>query len=226
MDYERSDELLQWELDQLDKCDPSMDLIVLPESSDVPAFAKTKADYFASTEKYTDKLLAKCKETAIRYDAVVFVNASYVTPTGPRNTTYAINRQGEEVGYYFKKHLVRSETVKTQLDSEYTFGNWEADKVLQIAACLEEHYFHSVANAVLKAAIDRGLDHEEMHTKLEYVVAHGIASLVDGEKSGHWEPSNSKIGNAVRQDASCWNVDKVRGSVYTCLHTKDCEGSI
>ena len=46
MDYERSDELLRWELDQLDKCDASMDLIVLPESSDVPAFAKTKAEYF------------------------------------------------------------------------------------------------------------------------------------------------------------------------------------
>lgn len=125
MDYERSDELLQWELDQLDKCDPSMDLIVLPESSDVPAFAKVKADYYASTEKYTDKLLAKCKETAIRCDAVVFVNASYVTPTGPRNTTYAINRQGEEVGYYFKKHLVPSEITKTQLDHQYTFEHDE-----------------------------------------------------------------------------------------------------
>ena len=125
MDYERSDELLQWELDQLDKCDPSMDLIVLPESSDVPAFAKTKADYFASTAKYTDKLLTKCKETAVRCDAVVFVNASYVTSTGPRNTTYAINRLGEIVGHYFKKHLVPSELSKTELDGEYTFEHAE-----------------------------------------------------------------------------------------------------
>ena len=83
MDYSLSDELLQWELDALDQCDQSMDLIVLPESADVPAFAKTKADYFASSDKYTDKLLEKCKQTAVRCDAVVFVNASYVTPTGP-----------------------------------------------------------------------------------------------------------------------------------------------
>lgn len=61
------------------------------------------------------------------------------------------------------------------------FGDWEEDRVLRIAACLEEHYFHSMANAVLKAAIDRGLDHEEMHTKPEYVVAHGIASYIDGQ---------------------------------------------
>ena len=125
MDYSLSDELLQWELDQLDKCDESMDLIVLPESADVPAFAKTKDDYFASCDKYTDKLIAKCKETAVRCDAVVFVNASYVTPTGPRNTTYAINRKGEEVGYYFKKHLVPSEITKTQLDHQYTFEHDE-----------------------------------------------------------------------------------------------------
>lgn len=62
------------------------------------------------------------------------------------------------------------------------FGHWEENQVLQIAACLEEHYFHSMANAVMKAAVDRGLDHDEMHTKPEYVVAHGIASFIDGQK--------------------------------------------
>ena len=62
------------------------------------------------------------------------------------------------------------------------FGGWEADRVLQIAACLEEHYFHSMANAVIKAAVDRGIDHDEMHTKPDYVVAHGIASSIGGEK--------------------------------------------
>ena len=62
------------------------------------------------------------------------------------------------------------------------FGDWEEDHVLRVAACLEEHYFHSMANAVMKAAVDRGLDHDEMHTKPEYVVAHGIASFIDGQK--------------------------------------------
>lgn len=63
-----------------------------------------------------------------------------------------------------------------------SFGDWEENHILRVAACLEEHYFHSMANAVLQAAIDRGLDHDEMHSKPEYVVAHGIASFVDGEK--------------------------------------------
>lgn len=62
------------------------------------------------------------------------------------------------------------------------FGDWEENRVLRVAACLEEHYFHSMANAVIKAAVDRGLDHDEMHTKPEYVVAHGIASFIDGQK--------------------------------------------
>ena len=125
MDYDKSEELLQWELDQLDLCDPSMDLIVLPESADVPAFAKTKEEYFLSCDRFTKRLLDKCKETAVRCDAVVFVNASHETPTGPRNTTYAINRQGEEAGYFYKKHLVPSEITKTQLDHQYTFEHGE-----------------------------------------------------------------------------------------------------
>ena len=62
------------------------------------------------------------------------------------------------------------------------FGDWEENRVLRVAACLEEHYFHSMANAVIKAAVDRGLDHDEMHTKPDYVVAHGIASSIDGQK--------------------------------------------
>ena len=62
------------------------------------------------------------------------------------------------------------------------FGGWEEDRVLEIAACLEEHYFHSMANAVIKAAADRGIHHDERHTKPDYVVAHGIASSIDGEK--------------------------------------------
>ncbi len=58
----------------------------------------------------------------------------------------------------------------------------EADEMLRLAACLEEHYPHSMANAVVKAAEDKGLTHEEKHAKVEYVVAHGIASSIDGKK--------------------------------------------
>ena len=61
-------------------------------------------------------------------------------------------------------------------------GQQEAE-MLRVAACLEEHFPHSVANAVVRAARERGLDHEEMHSEVEYVVAHGIATRIDGKRT-------------------------------------------
>jgi len=63
-----------------------------------------------------------------------------------------------------------------------TFGGRDADEMLRLAACLEEHYPHSIANAVVAEAEKKGLVHEESHSKVEYVVAHGISSTVDGER--------------------------------------------
>lgn len=63
-----------------------------------------------------------------------------------------------------------------------TFGNNDKAEMLRLAACLEEHFPHSVANAVVNEAKARGLDHDEQHSKVEYVVAHGISSLVGDEK--------------------------------------------
>ena len=62
------------------------------------------------------------------------------------------------------------------------FGENDRDSMLRLAACLEEHFPHSIANAVVAQAKKEGLDHEEMHSKVEYVVAHGISSQVNGEK--------------------------------------------
>lgn len=63
-----------------------------------------------------------------------------------------------------------------------TFGDRDEDEMLRMAACLEEHYPHSIANAVVAEAEKRGLIHEEFHSKVEYVVAHGISSMVEGER--------------------------------------------
>ena len=63
-----------------------------------------------------------------------------------------------------------------------TFGGRDENEMLRLAACLEEHYPHSMANAVVQEATKRGLHHEERHSKVEYVVAHGISSLVENEK--------------------------------------------
>lgn len=63
-----------------------------------------------------------------------------------------------------------------------TFGGYDENEALRTAACLEEHYPHSMANAVVAEAKKRGLNHEERHSEVEYVVAHGIASMIDGER--------------------------------------------
>ena len=64
----------------------------------------------------------------------------------------------------------------------YTFCDKEEDELLCLAACLEEHFPHSMAKAVVSAAAEKGLEHEETHSKVEYIVAHGIASSVEGQK--------------------------------------------
>lgn len=63
-----------------------------------------------------------------------------------------------------------------------TFNNQQEDEMLRLAACLEEHYPHSMAKAVVTAAEERHLRHEERHSKVEYIVAHGISSIVDEQK--------------------------------------------
>lgn len=63
-----------------------------------------------------------------------------------------------------------------------TFGDHEKNEMLRLAACLEEHFPHSMANAVVSESIRRGLTHEEMHSKVDYIVAHGIATYVGEER--------------------------------------------
>jgi len=63
------------------------------------------------------------------------------------------------------------------------FHGEEESEMLRTAACLEEHFPHSVANAVVRAAEERGLDHSEMHSEVEYVVAHGIATHIGDERA-------------------------------------------
>lgn len=63
-----------------------------------------------------------------------------------------------------------------------SFNGEKEDELLRIAACMEEHFPHSMAKAVVDAAAQKGLVHEEIHSKVEYIVAHGISSFVEGKK--------------------------------------------
>ena len=78
-----------------------------------------------------------------------------------------------------------------------TFGGRNEEDMLRLAACLEEHYPHSMANAVVEEARRRGLSHEEYHSQVQYIVAHGISSMVEGK--------TVRIGSAhfVFEDEHC-----------------------
>ena len=64
-----------------------------------------------------------------------------------------------------------------------TTDGWSEDEVLRLSACLEEHFPHPVARAVVNAACERGLEHRERHAAVEYIVAHGIASSIEGRRA-------------------------------------------
>ncbi len=82
------------------------------------------------------------------------------------------------------------------------FGGRDSEEMLRLAACLEEHFPHSLANAVVQEAKLHGLEHEEFHTKVEYMVAHGITSTVNGERV--------QIGSAhfIFEDEGCTIADE------------------
>ena len=151
VDYSLSDQMFQWELEALDQCDESMDLIVLPEASDVPCLAGSREDTMKSHRKYGPALMEKCAETARRCNAVLFVNAIYSEGGSDRNTTFAFNTRGEIVGHYFKQHLTPGETVKKR-DVRYSF-EFEEPTVITIdgvryafLTCYDFYFYEVFAN--------------------------------------------------------------------------------
>lgn len=120
-DWSDSEKLFAWEMEIMDKCDDSLDLIVFPEATDVPAYAKNREQFLESYNRYNQKVLDKASETAKRCNSVLFINALYDSGLGLINTTYAFNRNGEIVGRYYKQHPTNGEVFKRELDSEYSY---------------------------------------------------------------------------------------------------------
>ena len=167
-DYSRSDKLFKWEIEALEKCDDSMDIIVMPESCDVPALAHTREDFIVSTTKYNQALLDKASETARRCNAVVFFNGS---DEGYKNTTYAINRQGEIVGKYDKQHPVESEIHARGREAGYTY-EFSEPYVVEIdglrygfLTCYD-FYFYEMYNNMARQRLDIiiGCSHQRSDT--------------------------------------------------------------
>ena len=169
---------VQWELDQLKKCDESLDLIVLPEASDRQGRADSAEDSNAAAKRHNGPLLAACSETAKRCGATLFVNAMDYTPTGPRNTTFAFDKTGACVGKYYKEHLVASEHKKSGFDASYMW-KWSKPTILEIdgiryafMTCYDFYFYENYANvARYKPDVIIGCSHQrsDPHPVLETI---------------------------------------------------------
>lgn len=175
-DVSFSDEYFQCKIDLLDKCTSESDIIVLPEYSDVPCATSTRDETLFYHNKYFDTLMAKCRETAIRCDSLVFVNALCDMNGNYRNTTFAISRDGEIAGKYFKKHLPPLEMEVLELDSEYTFEASEP-YVLEIdgirygfLTCYDFYFYESfarIAREKVDIIIGCSLQRSDSHDAIE-----------------------------------------------------------
>lgn len=177
-DHSKSDEHFKYYIDYMDKCDPSMDLIVLPEMSDIPCLAKTEEQRLESVAKYNEIVLKKASETAKRCDAILFINARYDTGKGTINTTYAFDRKGNIAGKYFKQHPVASEVAMREYDSDYSFEHSEPT-VIEIdgirygfLTCYDFYFYENFSNlARYNLDIIIGCSHQrsDTHDALEII---------------------------------------------------------
>ncbi len=125
--FEFADECFENMCSLVNSINEDVDVIVLPEYCDVPVACKTAEEYAECRKRYLDKIMRLAKDTAIRCNAVLFVNASYRTEKGYRNTTHAINQKGEIVGRFYKQHMTpnerkpNSEGGKYDPDFDYPF---------------------------------------------------------------------------------------------------------
>ena len=104
------------------------------------------------------------------------------------------------------------------------FGGNDEQEMLRLAACLEEHYPHSIANAVVEEAKKRGLDHQEYHSQVQYIVAHGISSMVDDQKviigSAHFVFEDEHCTIPEGQEALFQSLNPSYSHLYLCIGGK------
>lgn len=214
-----SDAYFEYKINLLRECDDTMDIIVLPEYSDVPCAAETLEETLFYHKKYIDILSDQCVETAKRCRALVFVNALSQEDGGYRNTTYVYDRKGALVGKYFKKHLPPLETDVLHLDSDYTFQAWEP-YVLEIEGLrygfltCYDFYFYEAFAAIARQNVDIvigcSLQRSDSHDAIEimcrflayntnaYVLRSSVSFSEDSEICGASmvvSPNGAVLGN-------------------------------
>ena len=176
MDEAGLERTFEWTLKELDKCDASLDIVVLPEFSDVPG--KT-ARFFEMARKNGPILLQKCAETARRCSTLVFCGAVDDSWEVPRNAIHVFGRDGSLIGKYYKQHVTAGEWQKTGVDNKYT-REWQEPFYLDIEGvrymfliCYDFYFYENYANiARWKPDIIIGCSHQRSDP-------HHVLDLID-----------------------------------------------
>lgn len=163
---EQSEQNLRWILSELDKCDETCDLIVLPEYCNAPS-VYTGEEMRSYAALLTPPLLEACKRTAVRCKALLFVNGVFFFEGTLRNTTLCWNRNGEICGRYFKQHLPQNEILIKQVDNRYTFF-YDRPYILEIEGirfafltCYDFYFYEMFSHiAIQKPDIIIGCSHQ------------------------------------------------------------------
>lgn len=159
VDCSRSQEYFEWELEQLDRLDENIDIVVLPEGADVLGKLGSPDDVLANVRENTARLVSKAADTAKRCNAIVFVNCYDKAGEKYRNTTIAFDRFGNIVGKYYKQHLTWGEEHVLGLDASYTY-EYDSPLVLEIdgirfsfLTCYDFYFYENYAN-IAKENVD------------------------------------------------------------------------
>lgn len=151
-DIENVQKYIDWEVEALDSVTEDTDIIVLPESCDIPAFAQTREQFDDCVAKYSDFILEKAAATAKRCSAMVFINSTDRENLN-RNTTFAFDREGNIIKRYFKQHLTPGESAgKRKLGGDYSFEfeeptilEWEGIR-FAFLTCYDFYFYEAFAN--------------------------------------------------------------------------------
>ena len=227
MDEAGLDKSFEWTLKELDRCDPSLDIVVLPEFSEVPG--KTSYEGFLETaDKYGPVLLEACERTARRCSTLVFCGAIDTSLDVPRNAIFVFGRDGSLLGKYYKEHLTAGEWQKYGLDKSYT-EEWNKPFILDIEGvrymfliCYDFYFYENYSNiarwkpdVVIGASHQRSDPHHVLDIIDQFCAYHTGAYLVRASVS---MGKKSKIGGCscvVGPDG------KILGNLYSKIGRLD-----
>ncbi len=176
-EYTAAAELMEKRLKMLDDCKPDCDVIVLPEYSEVPVAAADEAELMTAHDRFFPALYEKCLETAKRCESVLFFNALSEVEGEMRNTTFAVNKDGEVVGKYYKTHIPPSERAENvayeytrEIDAEQFL---EIDGVRYAFLTCYDFYFYEAFSKIAKNKVDIiigcSLQRSDPHTASEII---------------------------------------------------------